>query len=649
MCVSMNRWLAVAAAAALILAPAQGPVLAIPLKLAWGEGVEGVQVRLRAKQSRWKEGEVPRLWANVRNQGKRNLFVAPVRNRCELEVDGRWYRPPRTLERRLPPEPFPPSRQYDNIAVDLHESWELAASRNVHAPWDSGRGRLRLTPGKHTVRVAFTAWASKKARAPIYAPGEDVRAVSNPIQIEILPKSDKKVDATQPAKASATSAEPTVEATGVKPDDQPPTGSVPVGLPPRAEGVQKALPVFPSEATLPGSIREASLIIRGEGTAAGATSVRYKVSKVLRGKLTTDVVRMAIRENSRASHYPLGRDVIVFLKEPRETDEGVIWTGFRWFYDDSPRRLDDQEAAILTTIANLQSPWGQAVEGVQVRLRAKQSKWNQGTVPRLWADVRNQGKRNLLVTTQSNRCELEVGGRWYWGPIPGGGRMRPQPFPPGRQYDDIAVDVHGAWELAASRVARTPWEAELKLTPGKHTIRVAFTATAAKNAPDRNVRAISKPVVIEIVAESEQEVDATEQANAGATVDEPTTEATGAKPDDLTTAVRPAKPSPEGGKPDVDTDLEKEAVFDMEAVVPISEPKLRAVMGRSLTAPVARKGEIQIGGRQYTALLAEPGTTAESFDRPEAVLLLTPADNPKQRIRYYETRLGAIREIDGKY
>jgi len=106
------------------------------------------------------------------------------------------------------------------------------------------------------------------------------------------------------------------------------------------------------------------------------------------------------------------------------------------------------------------------------------------------------------------------------------------------------------------------------------------------------------------------------------------------------------KMSPQGGKPDFDLDWEKEAVFDMEEVAPASEPKLRAMMGGSLITAVARKGEIKIHGRRHTALLAQLGTTAGSFDRPDALLLLTPRTNPTHSD---DKLLGAIRTVDGKY
>jgi len=109
------------------------------------------------------------------------------------------------------------------------------------------------------------------------------------------------------------------------------------------------------------------------------------------------------------------------------------------------------------------------------------------------------------------------------------------------------------------------------------------------------------------------------------------------------------KMSPKGRKPDFDLDWEKEAVFDMAKTVPASEPKLRDVIRGTVTPAFARKGEIKIRGCQYTALLVPVGTSAVSFDRPETILLLTAADNPRHRIQSYEKHLGSIRTVDGKY
>jgi beta-lactamase regulating signal transducer with metallopeptidase domain len=59
--------------------------------VAWGEAVEGVQVRLRAGKREWPAGAVPTLKADVRNKGKRDLLVWQTQALAEVEVDGKWF------------------------------------------------------------------------------------------------------------------------------------------------------------------------------------------------------------------------------------------------------------------------------------------------------------------------------------------------------------------------------------------------------------------------------------------------------------------------------------------------------------------------------------------------------------------------------
>jgi len=560
----------------------------------WGQAVDGVQVRLRAKQSKWREGTVPRLWADVRNQGKRNLRVTRQPNRCELEVDGRWYRRPLAGGTIASPSPLPPGRQYDSIAVDLSPSWQPAVPRNVRTPWKAGSKTLgKLTPGKHTIRVAFAVTAARKA------PGKPFRAVSNPVVIEIVAKNDEKVDATQPGNACVAAVELTVETTSVKPDDQTPAGETAWGE--AVEGVQVRLrakqskwkqgtvprlwadvhnqgkrnlsvttqsnrcelqvdgrwyrrPLYTRELRMrprpfpPGRQYDDIAVgvdpwweipvPRGGRPPWKAGPERLKLTPgqhTIRVALTATAPRSAPGKSVRAISNPVVIEIVA------KSDEKVGAT------PKGSAGVTAAEPTVETTRVkpDAQTPpaeaaWGQAVEGVQARLRAKQSKWNEGTVPRLWADVRNQGKRNLFIRTQFNRCELEVDGQWYRGPLPGGRLLRLQPFAPDRQYDNIGVDLHGSWEFAGSRSARTPWGSgrqRVKFTPGRHTIRVAFTAMASmkpmagKNAPGTAVRAVSNPVEIEIVAKSDEKVGATQQGKAGVTAAEPTVGTTGVKPD----------------------------------------------------------------------------------------------------------------------
>ncbi len=152
-------------------------------------------------------------------------------------------------------------------------------------------------------------------------------------------------------------------------------------------------------------------------------------------------------------------------------------------------------------VPEAQAPWGEAVEGVQVRLRAQQTNWNAGAIPRLYVDVRNQGPRSLLVARQMYGCELEVDGQWFRRPAyTREARALPSPFPPGRQYDNIVLNVDQYWEPTGEPAKRLGRIERFKLTPGPHTMRVAVTATADKTAPGPPIRAISNPVVLEIVA-----------------------------------------------------------------------------------------------------------------------------------------------------
>ncbi|NQT11184.1 MAG: biopolymer transporter ExbD [Planctomycetes bacterium] len=66
-------------------------------------------------------------------------------------------------------DPLPPGREYDDIPISLVHWW---SNRKTHRPLD-------LTVGKYTVRVAFAALATAKDG------GKSVRAVSNPVEIEI--------------------------------------------------------------------------------------------------------------------------------------------------------------------------------------------------------------------------------------------------------------------------------------------------------------------------------------------------------------------------------------------------------------------------------------------------------------------------------
>jgi hypothetical protein len=130
-------------------------------------------------------------------------------------------------------------------------------------------------------------------------------------------------------------------------------------------------------------------------------------------------------------------------------------------------------------------PWGEAVEGLQCRLRADKAVWKVDEVPGFRLEVRNQGKRDLVIHMAQAVCKLEFDGVWFdWmGPvsIPAG------TWPAGRRYEDfeVRVTLEERWVSGNKPIA---------LKPGKHKVRVAYVTLDRKQP----VRAVSNAVEIRI-------------------------------------------------------------------------------------------------------------------------------------------------------
>ena len=132
-------------------------------------------------------------------------------------------------------------------------------------------------------------------------------------------------------------------------------------------------PVRPPSATPAGEwpleedVAEAPVIVRARATARNQATVEYRVTKVLKGKLTEDLITVQIPEalagdpsdakkryaiEQAKKRYAIGQEVILFLSSFRETEKAVIWNASSWWYDVSPsHRLDDREKVILAALA----------------------------------------------------------------------------------------------------------------------------------------------------------------------------------------------------------------------------------------------------------------------------------------------------------
>jgi len=190
---------------------------------AWGEPVEGVQCRLRANRVQWPLGLAPILKADVRNTGKRSFTVAQTEQLWDLEVDGRWYQ--WTGEIRVKSSVLDPGREYREIAFTLADPWHRK----------DGGDPLALKPGRHTVRVAALCRPDQDGAAM-------VRAMSNAVEIEILPGE---------AKPAATSAPVPVPVSTVPEKTPPAAGDA------RARTGQRIFPLKYQEADASEAVRAA--------------------------------------------------------------------------------------------------------------------------------------------------------------------------------------------------------------------------------------------------------------------------------------------------------------------------------------------------------------------------------------------------------
>jgi hypothetical protein len=143
-------------------------------------------------------------------------------------------------------------------------------------------------------------------------------------------------------------------------------------------------------------------------------------------------------------------------------------------------------------------PWGEAVDGVQVRLRTEMTKWSMRETPTFRADVRAQGDHDvLLATVEGLGCELHFDGVKYRHPT---------------NLTGVAYHNIKAWEHGFTFALHKQWTTiegnkPLTLTPGKHTVRFGWagyhpTTVNGGMIPDEThpVLLLSNPVEIEILA-----------------------------------------------------------------------------------------------------------------------------------------------------
>ena len=173
-----------------------------------GRATKSLQVTLRTGKTTWKSGENLALEADLLNTGPDEVGVhLSGYDGWAIEMDAQWFRPgrPSTGHAQMLASgehatniPIPPASLLDNPPA--WSIWLAESDKNTNSMKEKP---LNLVPGRHTIRVGVDAVmdngpdnrtitnSSGKAIRMVMpsqaTPGKPDRAVSNAIEIEVVP------------------------------------------------------------------------------------------------------------------------------------------------------------------------------------------------------------------------------------------------------------------------------------------------------------------------------------------------------------------------------------------------------------------------------------------------------------------------------
>jgi hypothetical protein len=165
------------------------------------------------------------------------------------------------------------------------------------------------------------------------------------------------------------------------------------------------------------------------------------------------------------------------------------------------------DAATTRTLS--EAPWGEAVEGIQVRLRAEKRVWQAGETPVFKADMVNRGNRKILVSRDyHNNWGVEIDGQLFRSAFRT--TSLPVPFGPGDLLKDVEIRLESSWQgkpvWIASRRGEPPLgdaAQPLHLNEGKHKVRARHLMVYDEAGEKKAIRPVSNPVEIEVLRAGE--------------------------------------------------------------------------------------------------------------------------------------------------
>lgn len=147
--------------------------------------------------------------------------------------------------------------------------------------------------------------------------------------------------------------------------------------------------------------------------------------------------------------------------------------------------------AEIATGTSEEHSWGEAVQGVQFRLRCEQSLWNADETPRWQFDVRNVGEQHMVFTKTHGCMKFDIDGRI--SSFPQIGETVWRALKPNQEYRNLLFEVDNRWRLEDDH--------PLDLRPGRHTVKVMFAIQPANGESVSCILVASNPVEIGILSD----------------------------------------------------------------------------------------------------------------------------------------------------
>ncbi|MDP7017342.1 MAG: M56 family metallopeptidase, partial [Pirellulaceae bacterium] len=176
----------------------------------WGESVNGVQVRLRPEKPTWKWGETPTFVLDIRNGGDRAIGVTKSQSAYQVTFQGKWYG--RSELENIEDDTIKPGETRAAAVRIVLEQNKWNTTGLIHTePGElqrtgpkPGESLRLIRSGRYTIRAAsFHPFDFEREfrddkevkREKLIRPGQkDIRAVSNPVEIEIRPSPENTTE-----------------------------------------------------------------------------------------------------------------------------------------------------------------------------------------------------------------------------------------------------------------------------------------------------------------------------------------------------------------------------------------------------------------------------------------------------------------------